>query len=207
MATPAKKKILANVWKDLIGPLNGKLAALCLQRDAYLDKVFHSEALFLDEEVPNANSKEAKAYLSRQLALLERKQVNFALSAETIEVVDDVCRRKNIPRDSFINRVILMLLATDRPKYFNSKFGVPFDYWDRVKEKEYAPENWGPDLFDVGGFRAIAEVISTNPFWAVQIFIMGVIIGFLAWRTDSVIPGIIVHALNNFDANSNLLSN
>jgi CAAX protease family protein len=41
-------------------------------------------------------------------------------------------------------------------------------------------------------------LIHTNPFWAVQIFIMGVIIGFLAWRTDSVIPGVIVHALNNF---------
>ena len=36
-----------------------------------------------------------------------------------------------------------------------------------------------------------------NPYWAVQIFVMGVIIGFLAWRTDSVIPSIIVHALNN----------
>lgn len=41
-------------------------------------------------------------------------------------------------------------------------------------------------------------LIHTNPFWAIQIFIMGVIIGFLAWRTASVIPGIIVHALNNF---------
>jgi len=43
-------------------------------------------------------------------------------------------------------------------------------------------------------------LIHTNPFWAVQIFIMGVIIGFLAWRTDSVFPGIIVHAVNNFFA-------
>ena len=41
-------------------------------------------------------------------------------------------------------------------------------------------------------------LIHANPFWAVQIFIMGVIIGFLAWRTDSVFPGIIVHAINNF---------
>lgn len=41
-------------------------------------------------------------------------------------------------------------------------------------------------------------LIHANPFWAVQIFIMGVIIGFLAWRTDSVFPGMIVHALNNF---------
>lgn len=37
-----------------------------------------------------------------------------------------------------------------------------------------------------------------NPYWAVQIFVMGVIIGFLAWQTNSIIPSIIVHALNNF---------
>jgi uncharacterized protein len=41
-------------------------------------------------------------------------------------------------------------------------------------------------------------LIHANPFWAVQIFVMGVIIGFLAWRTDSVIPGIIAHGFNNF---------
>jgi membrane protease YdiL (CAAX protease family) len=40
-------------------------------------------------------------------------------------------------------------------------------------------------------------LIHANPFWAVQIFVMGIIIGFLAWRTDSVIPGIIAHGLNN----------
>jgi len=36
-----------------------------------------------------------------------------------------------------------------------------------------------------------------NPYWAIQIFIMGVIIGFLAWRTNSVYPGIIAHGINN----------
>jgi membrane protease YdiL (CAAX protease family) len=41
-------------------------------------------------------------------------------------------------------------------------------------------------------------LIHANPFWAVQIFVMGIIIGFLVWRTDSVIPGIIAHGLNNF---------
>ena len=41
-------------------------------------------------------------------------------------------------------------------------------------------------------------IIHANPFWAVPIFVMGVIIGFLAWRTGSIIPGILVHAINNF---------
>lgn len=41
-------------------------------------------------------------------------------------------------------------------------------------------------------------LIHLNPYWVVQIFIMGVIIGFMAWRTGSVLPGMIVHAVNNF---------
>jgi membrane protease YdiL (CAAX protease family) len=40
-------------------------------------------------------------------------------------------------------------------------------------------------------------IIHLNPYWAIQIFITGIIIGFLAWRTDSIIPSIIVHAVNN----------
>lgn len=34
-------------------------------------------------------------------------------------------------------------------------------------------------------------------FWAVQIFLMGVILGYLAWRTKSIIPSAICHAINN----------
>jgi membrane protease YdiL (CAAX protease family) len=41
-------------------------------------------------------------------------------------------------------------------------------------------------------------IIHVNPYWAIQIFITGVILGFLAWRTNSVYPSMIVHATNNF---------
>jgi len=41
-------------------------------------------------------------------------------------------------------------------------------------------------------------LIHVNPYWAIQIFITGVIMGFLAWRTNSVFPSMILHATNNF---------
>lgn len=41
-------------------------------------------------------------------------------------------------------------------------------------------------------------VTHMNIYWMIQIFLMGVIIGFLAWRTGSIIPAIIVHGINNF---------
>ncbi len=40
-------------------------------------------------------------------------------------------------------------------------------------------------------------LIHQNPYWAIQIFIVGVIIGFVAWRADSVFPAIIVHGIYN----------
>jgi membrane protease YdiL (CAAX protease family) len=41
-------------------------------------------------------------------------------------------------------------------------------------------------------------LIHQNPYWAIQIFIVGIIIGFVAWRADSIYPSMTVHALYNF---------
>ncbi len=34
-------------------------------------------------------------------------------------------------------------------------------------------------------------------YWALQIFLLGVILGYLAWRSNSIIPSVICHAINN----------
>jgi membrane protease YdiL (CAAX protease family) len=36
-----------------------------------------------------------------------------------------------------------------------------------------------------------------NPWWMVQILILGVFLGFFSWRSASTIPGMIIHGLNN----------
>ena len=40
-------------------------------------------------------------------------------------------------------------------------------------------------------------MIHFNPFWTIQIYLLGVVLGFLAWKTKSVVPSIILHSLNN----------
>lgn len=35
------------------------------------------------------------------------------------------------------------------------------------------------------------------PFWLIQIMIWGTVLGFIAWRSNSIIPTIILHCLNN----------
>ena len=42
--------------------------------------------------------------------------------------------------------------------------------------------------------------IHMNPYWIIQIYFMGVLLGYLAWRTGSIIPGFILHGLNNIFA-------
>ncbi|MFH1853557.1 MAG: type II CAAX endopeptidase family protein [Candidatus Neomarinimicrobiota bacterium] len=36
-----------------------------------------------------------------------------------------------------------------------------------------------------------------NPFWLVQAYLMGVLLGYLTWRTDSVLPAILLHGIYN----------
>ncbi len=43
-------------------------------------------------------------------------------------------------------------------------------------------------------------LVHGNFYWAVEIFIIGIFIGFLAWRTQSLIPSFVVHATNNLIA-------
>ena len=40
-------------------------------------------------------------------------------------------------------------------------------------------------------------LVHLNPYWIVQIYLLGVLLGYLSWRTNSIIPGIILHGLNN----------
>ena len=40
-------------------------------------------------------------------------------------------------------------------------------------------------------------LIHMNPYWFAQIYILGVMLGFLSWKTGSVLPSLILHGLNN----------
>lgn len=35
------------------------------------------------------------------------------------------------------------------------------------------------------------------PYWAIQIYLLGVVMGYLAWSTNSVFPSMILHGINN----------
>ena len=111
--TENKTKVLVNVYEPVIAIMKHKLDAACLKRDAYLDKALKSEAGFLREEVTTPNSDKAKNYIADNLKQLKLKPLNLLLSTETVELMNEVCKEKNIPRDAFINRAFLLLIASD----------------------------------------------------------------------------------------------
>ena len=108
-----KTKILVNVYEPLITIMKHKMDVACLKRDAYLDKALRCEAELLREEIEIPNSEKAKTYIADQLKELRLKQLNLFLSQETVELINDVCKEKNVPRDAFINRFFLLLIASD----------------------------------------------------------------------------------------------
>ena len=43
----------------------------------------------------------------------------------------------------------------------------------------------------------VFAIIHLNYYWIVQIYALGVILGYLSWYTGSILPGILLHSLNN----------
>lgn len=43
----------------------------------------------------------------------------------------------------------------------------------------------------------VFALVHINPWWIIQIILLAMILGILAWRSDSIVPGIIIHAINN----------
>ncbi|MFI3188638.1 hypothetical protein BCS42_15870 [Crenothrix sp. D3] len=108
-----KTKILVKVHEPLITIMQHKIEAACLKRDAYLDKALRIEAEFLREEMATPNSDKAKKFITEQLSELRLKPLTLVLSTETVNLINEVCKEKNVPRDAFMNRFFLLLIATD----------------------------------------------------------------------------------------------
>ena len=40
-------------------------------------------------------------------------------------------------------------------------------------------------------------ILHFNPWWSLQIYLLGMVLGYLAWRTGSIWPSLLIHAINN----------
>ena len=63
--------------------------------------------------------------------------------------------------------------------------------------QKFLEEHWKDITRAVLITSLIFAMIHFNPYWTIQIYLLGVILGFLSWKTKSIIPSIILHSLNN----------
>lgn len=106
-----KSKIMFTVLTPVMDRLNKKIEGLMLRRDSYLNSVLDSEIDCLDKEITNSNSELARDYLLSQLKVMPTKSISIALDKKLIERIDTVCKKINIARDCWINRVLFFLAA------------------------------------------------------------------------------------------------
>ena len=63
--------------------------------------------------------------------------------------------------------------------------------------QKFLEEHWKDITKAVLVTSLFFAMIHFNPYWTIQIYLLGVILGFLSWKTKSVIPRIILHRINN----------
>jgi hypothetical protein len=155
-----RKKISTRIWRPLVEKLDKKIEAACLRRDLYLSRVLRVEIPYLDEEITKANSPAANTYIAGQLDTLERKLVTLSLEADLVDQLEDVCSRKNINRDSFFNRLILLLCVS--PKLIDILFFEGDPSW--------RTEVWSERKHDGPFFQNIFHPLDQDidPFWAIR---------------------------------------
>lgn len=154
-------KISVKIWRPLIEAFDTKIAAACLRRDAYLNKVLEVELNWLDQEVYIPNSQASYDYVFGQLDQLDRKIVSLALSPGVTTRLNEICSRKRIVRDAFFNR-LLLLLSASHPNIDKLFFATVGDRWRTEVWSEFKHE--GP--FFQNGFYPLEPAI--DPFWAIR---------------------------------------
>ena len=106
-----KSKIMITVLTPVMDRLGRKIESLMLRRDSYLNNILKSEIDCLEAEITNSNSEQARVYLLSQLKAMPTKSISITLDKRLIERIDTVCKKINVARDCWINRVLFFLAA------------------------------------------------------------------------------------------------
>ncbi|MES2944870.1 MAG: hypothetical protein V4772_18540 [Pseudomonadota bacterium] len=109
---PGKKRIMVQLWRKVADAIDRDFKAMHIKRDGYLNDLFTREIENLDSEVKFRNSDKVRRHF-RERPLPDRVKLNLDLDETLVQRMDEVLKQRNIPRDSFVNRVLFFLVATD----------------------------------------------------------------------------------------------
>ena len=155
-------KISANILSATALKLPRKFKNACLRRDDYLAKVIELELEYLEEEVPEPNSEAARTFIKRSLndERLEKQWMSIQLPGYLVEKLDETCKKINIPRDAFLNRLLFMLAAP--PKTIDEIFFDDFEDW--------RTEVWGEGKYEGPFYENVFYPLeqAIDPFWPIR---------------------------------------
>jgi membrane protease YdiL (CAAX protease family) len=127
------------------------------------------------------------------------------LSLGTIILSDEIDRLIGmvLPRPDYIEK-LAELFRFDTPLYallliFATVLIAPFseEILFRGFLQQFLENHWKDVTKAVLITSLFFAAIHMNPGWIIQIYLLGIILGYLAWKTGSVFPGLILHSLNN----------
>jgi hypothetical protein len=152
-------KISVKIWKPVMDKLDQKFDALCLRRDAYLNKLLARELSELDSEIPIPNSLAAQRFIAQRLDTLDRNVVSLTLNAELVAQLNAICQERCIPRDAYFNRLFLVLAAS--PQVIDRLYfgGPAHRAWTRL-DNEFGGDFWQPGCYPLND--------GIDPFWAIR---------------------------------------
>lgn len=131
---PGKKRIMVQVWGPLAKAIDRDLKALHLKRDGFLNDLFTREIEELAAEVTFRNNDAVRARLFEQ-KLPNRAKLTLELDETLIKRIDTVLSDRNIPRDSFVNRVLFFLVAKESHL---DRLGITYEREGQVSAKPLA---------------------------------------------------------------------
>lgn len=123
-------KITIKVYEPLIYALNKRLQSNFIKRDSFLNHMIKLETPQLERDMKGLKlSNSTRRYISGELKRLGTKTLNVVVDKETSEKLKKVVVKTNIVRDSFINRLILLLLP---PETILQYLGIPTQTTDDI---------------------------------------------------------------------------
>lgn len=114
---PNRSKLTIRVWAPIFEALVARTDAACLRRDFLISKTLQMELPRIKIELPHANTPKARRYIEARLRALfatgsGSKQISLALDPSVATELESVCTDLNIPRESLLNRLFLLLGAS-----------------------------------------------------------------------------------------------
>lgn len=141
-------KISVKVLRPLFSKLSAKFDEVCLRRDAYLNHFFLNEINNLESELSTPNSLEIERLLYRSFKELDTVQVGINLSTELANRITEVCAAKRVPRECWMNRVFLLLVA--KPETIDALFfsGYEGNWRDEIWQRLLSDKETQIEAFD-----------------------------------------------------------